>query len=335
MQETFGITNGGRGIMGDFLARVLIYGDMHTSSKNYGGHRYYAEETLEYFTNITNAAEEYKATHLIGLGDFSFGRYHNLEYRLKIEEQLEKQYRLTNGRRWELKGNHDSATYGMTEYEFYVQKGLIKPAENINIENVNISMINYGEHLKTPIIPPDKDMVNIVLAHDYFKFSNTQLPNYGNAIELDYFEPWYGIDILVVGHIHNYERFHGSIKKNGAGVGKEVIVVYPGCMSRPAYREGNMPETGKLISITIFNDLSVDFGEIDLSLWPLNKSFNLDLRLEQESKKEYKIDVSDIVRRIDSHERVVGNPEDIIMAMGNVELKYREKAIELLKEGNR
>ena len=83
----------------------------------------------------------------------------------------------------ELEGNHDSATYGMTEYQFYVQKGLLKRADNIVVENVNISMIDYGKHLKMPIITPDKDMVNIVLAHDYFKFRNTQLPNYGNAIE--------------------------------------------------------------------------------------------------------------------------------------------------------
>ncbi len=315
------------------LAKILVYGDIHTSSKNYGSHRYYAEETLEYFTNITNAVEEHRATHLIGLGDFSYGRYHNLEYRLKIEEQLERQYKLTNGRRWELEGNHDSATYGMTEYQFYVQKGLLKRADNIVVENVNISMIDYGKHLKMPIITPDKDMVNIVLAHDYFKFRNTQLPNYGNAIELDEFEDWYGIDILVVGHVHNYERFSGSIKKDGSG--KEVLVVYPGCMSRPSYREGNMPETGKLVGITILEDLSVDFSEIDLPLWPLAKSFNLEQRLEQESKKEYKVDVSDIVKRMDSHERVVGNPEDIIMGMENIEMKYRNKAIELLREGDR
>ena len=50
-----------------------------------------------------------------------------------------------------------------------------------------------------------------------------------------------------------------------------------------------MPETGKLVGITIPEDLSVDFSEIDLPLWPLAKSFNLEQSPEQESKRSIKL----------------------------------------------
>lgn len=120
------------------LATILIYGDIHLNSKNYGGHKDYANESLGYFQKITETAQEIGATHIIGLGDFTFSRFHTLEYRSKVEDELEKQYKLTNGNRFELKGNHDVAGYGMTEYEYYVEKGLLRPSTNLQIGNVNI-----------------------------------------------------------------------------------------------------------------------------------------------------------------------------------------------------
>lgn len=320
----------------DLIAKIIIYGDIHLSSRNYGSHRDYPRETLEYFTKITETVEKEGATHLIGLGDLTYGKFHSLEYRKEVEEQLEKQYKLTRGNRYELKGNHDSATYGMTEYEFYLEKGLIKQSENLTIGNVNISMIDYGKHKKVDIITPDKEMVNIVLAHDYYKFRDTQLPNYGNAIELESMEEWFGVDLIICGHIHNYEKFSGLMLKGEGNQqqNKRTGVVYLGCMSRPSYREGFMQKEGTLGCITITEDLTVNYEELKIPLWELNKSFNLEQRAEEQTKKENKIDVTDIVKKINSHERRVGNPEDIIMAMENVDLKYRKKAIELLKEGN-
>ncbi len=319
--------------MDSIEAKIIIYGDMHLSSKNYGAHRYYPQESLEYFTKITEMAEKERATHIIGLGDFTYGRFNNLEYRAKVEEQLEKQYKLTGGNRWELKGNHDSATYGMTEYEFYIQKGLIRKPENLSINNLNISMVGYGEHIKTDIIEPDSDKVNIVLAHDYFKFSDTQLPNYGGAIDIDYMEQWFGVDMILCGHVHNYHKFSGLMVRGEEN--KRVVVSYLGCMSRPSYREGLMDNHGTLGCITVLKDGTIDYSEINIELWDIDKSFNLQQRIEQLDIRRNKVDVSDIVKSIDLHERKVGTPEDIIMSMGEVELKYRNRAIQLLEAANR
>ena len=58
--------------MGD-LARILVYGDLHLSSKNYGSHNNYPKETLDILRLITDKASEIQATHIVGLGDFADG----------------------------------------------------------------------------------------------------------------------------------------------------------------------------------------------------------------------------------------------------------------------
>lgn len=315
-------------------ARIIIYGDIHLNSKNYGGHRDYAAESLRYFQEITKVAEEHQATHLIGLGDLTFGRFHTLEYRSKVEQELEKQYKLTNGNRFEIKGNHDVASYGMTEYEYYVEKGLIRPATNLQIGNLNLSMIDNDTYDKRDIIPPESNKLNVVLAHNYFKFKDTQIADYGKAVELDSFTKWFGVDYLICGHIHKQEIFKGRVIKDGEA--KEMIVAYPGCMSRPAYREGHMDDSGMLLRITVYDTGKVDVETISVPLLPLNESFNMATIAKKQEKKEEKrnkVDISDIVNRLNTHDGVVGNPEDIIMSMTGVADKYKLKAIELLKLG--
>lgn len=318
------------------LARIIVYGDIHLSSKNYGGHKDYAKESLSYFKEITKAVEQYGATHLIGTGDLTFGRFQALEYRDAVEAELNKQYKLVQGNRYEVKGNHDSATYGMTEYEFYQQKGLLKKATNLTIGDVNISMVNNGEYKTTEIIKPSENTIDIVIAHDYFKFENTQLPNYGKAIILDNFEQWFGVDLLLCGHVHNHFEFTGDIIKDNRA--HRMGVNYLGCMSRPSYREDLMDDIGHLVLLTIHEDGRLEIGDIEVELWPIEESFNL-AKKEAEflggetEEKRVKLDISDIVHDLDTYERVVGNPEDIIAAMPDLDERCKKKAIELLKLG--
>lgn len=312
------------------MGKVLIYGDIHLSSKNYGGHRDYSNESLSYFREITKKVEELGVTHLIGTGDFTFYRFHTLEYRAAVEAELEKQYQLTNGNRYELQGNHDIAAYGLTERSFYVHKGLLKPSANIQVGCLNISMVDYGKHNTTEILPVSDDTISVVVAHDYFKFSDTHLPPYGDPIILDNMHNWYGVDYLVCGHIHNFEQFTGLVIKDNTAY--DMVVIYPGCMSRPAYREGYMPDVGKMLLFTVYDNGDVQIDFVDIPLWPLEKSFNIELRQLKKEKEDLRhVDVTDIVKRLETHQRVVGNPEDIIMAMENIDIKYRQKAIELLK----
>ena len=318
--------------MEDNLAVIISYGDPHLSSKPHGAHVNYPEESLYYYKKITEVAEEVKATHIIGTGDLTFGRFHTLEYRKAVETELKKQSQLVNGNHYEVKGNHDSATYGMTEYEYYIENGLLKPSTNLQIGNVNISMVDYGkEHTANVIIEDNK--TNIIVAHNYFKFKDTRLPNYGKAIELDSFIDWFGVDYLICGHIHKNEIFEGSIIKDGYS--HKTVVHYLGCPARPAYREGHMDEYMFIDVLTIKADGSLQYDIRQEPLWSLSDSFNLAQKEEEQQKKEEKenrVDISDIVAGLNTHERTVGNPEDIIKSL-LVDEKYKEKAIELLKLG--
>lgn len=311
-------------------AKILVYGDIHLSSKKYGAHRNYPIESLNYFKNITKTAEEFGATHIIGLGDLTYGRFGTLEYRKAVEDELIKQNEICKGNRFELKGNHDEATYGMTEYEYYIQKGLLKPSNNLEIDKLRLSMIDYGKCENTEILPVDSSYTNIILMHDFFKFSNTALADYGKAITLDNFNKWFGVDYIIGGHIHNHEIFDGNIKNLDGTMGKSTTVTYLGCPCRPAYRKGFMQDTGQYAFIeTSSDDVKVSIHEFPLI--PLEESFNLEEKESTEERLQQKrVDVSDIVHKLDNHKRVIGEPEDVIMAMEDIDIRYRQKAIEFL-----
>lgn len=319
--------------MSNVIATIGIYGDMHLNSKNYGAHRNYAKESLEYFHNITEAVRKNNITTLIGTGDFTFGRFHSLEYRSAIERELQEQYSLTNGNRYELKGNHDIAGYGMTERDYYVSKGLLKPSQNISIGNLNITMVDYNEYENVvPNIVDNESVVNLIVAHDYFKFNSTKLPNFGTPIELDHFEKWFGVDYIALGHIHKDMEFDGYMAKGD--MVHHVYVNYLGCMMRPAYKEGAMDEKGKMLVIKVFDDGKLDIENIYLDLWSIEDSFNIEAKQKEAAKKaekENRVDITDIVKQLDSHERNVGSPEEIIKGLEDIDDKYKNKAIDLLK----
>lgn len=319
--------------MANIIAKIGVIGDIHLSSKNYGAHRDYPRESLEYFHTITEKTRELGLTHLIGCGDFTYGRFHALEYRLAIEKELQEQYSLVNGNRYELRGNHDEAGYGLTERDYYVSKGLLKASCNMTIGNLNVTMVDYGETENViPNIVDDTTKINLVIAHDYYKFAATQLPNFGKAIELDHMESWFGLDYLICGHVHKDMEFDGAIAKGD--MVHQVHVNYPGCMMRPSYHVDGMDEKGKIVVITLFDDGKMDVDNVYFDLWAIEDSFNLEAKQKQAEKKEEKVarvDISDIVTQLDAHDRNVGSPEDIISAMTDIDDRYKNKAIDLLK----
>lgn len=118
--------------------------------------------------------------------------------------------------------------------------------------------------------------------------------------------------------------------------GHRMMVHYLGCLTRPSYREGHMDEVGNVVMLTIYDNGEMKYDIIDIPLWSIEDTFNLSQKeLEKEKKeiKESRVDISDIVGELAGHKRNVGNPEDIINSMQGVDDKYKEKAIDLLKEG--
>ena len=312
--------------------KILIYGDLHLSSKAYGAHRDYPKESLEYLNKITSIAKLNNVDYIVGLGDFTFGRFHSLEYRAAIEKELEEQARITNGNHFELKGNHDEAGYGLTERDFYISKGLLKEPCNLTFDKVNISMINYGKLDSTDVLIDD-NKINIALAHDFFKFSTSNTLNFGKAIELDFCHKLFGLDYLVCGHVHKIMEFTGNVFNADKNLAHELKVKYLGCMMRPAYRDGYMDDHGELLLLTITED-ELNTNIINVPLWELKDSFNLELKQEEYNKKadkDARVDISDVVKQLDTHDRNIGSPEDIIAELKDIPEKYKNKAINLLK----
>lgn len=315
------------------IARILISGDTHASSKNYGSHRNYPEEPLYYMDRIIDIMTERKVTAYIGLGDLTYGRFHTLEYRQKFEEKLQRQYDITNGNRWEIKGNHDSATYGKTELEYYYDRGLIRPSENIQIGNLNISMVDYGKQKSTDILI-EEGKTNIVLTHGFFVFEDSIVPDFGTGTKLDNFEKWFGVDFVICGHVHEEYRMTGKMIKDG--IAHDVLVHYLPCLARPSYHREKTPTVGTVVLLTLYDNKQLKYETISIDLLPIEQSFNIEAKEEAEKHKELtRVDISDVVKKLDSHETVIGNQEDIIMGKTNIDIRYRKKAVELLKNASR
>ena len=306
--------------------KILVYGDIHLHSKNYGAHIDYAKESLYYFRNITDTAEELGITHIIGCGDLTYARFHSLEYRLEVEKELEKQMKITNGNRFEVKGNHDEATYGLTEYEYYIKKGLLRKSTNLEFDKLNISMVDFNKHDTHDVII-SKDKLNIVICHEFIRFTNTKLPNYGTYLNLDEFTKWAGVDYIIAGHVHGQHIFSGNI------LGKETIVIYPGCPTRTIYRAGHMSDIGQFILIES-DDKETKAEVYEYDLLPLEECFNIEV-LENEKTFGIRenIDIEDVISKLNNYNKTVGNIEDIIMAMTEIDLRYRNKAVELIRAG--
>lgn len=322
------------------IARILAYGDLHLSSKNYGAHFNYPEDSLNVLRRITEEATSFNATHIIGLGDFSFGRFSSLEYRYAVETELQKQYTQTKGKRYELQGNHDKAGYGMTEFEYYITKGLLKQATGLDIGNVHITMLNYGDINKIkPNIVLGDEHTNIIFMHDYVKFNDTKLPNFGDALILDNFEPWFGVDYIIGGHIHTSYIFDGLIMKsdsNGQTLGHRAMVDYIGCMARPAYIKDITDTVGHLLKITIYDNNEIKYDRLDIELPSIESTFNLKLKEKEvikKTQKENRVSIADVIQQLNEHKQIIGSPEVIIQSMTGIDERYKQKAIDLLKLG--
>jgi hypothetical protein len=217
----------------------------------------------------------------------------------------------------------------MTEYEFYLQSKWFKPAENFTLGNVNISMLNYGE-VNKPIIKPSENTVDIIVGHNNFKFADTELPNYGIGIDIDNKTEWFGVDLILLGHVHNFHKFKGLIAKDG--IGHPVVVEYLNCPCRPSYAD-DLDTEWHLFFLDIDEDNNTKVSEFTVPLLDLKECFNFDkMETEKVKSMQKRVDISDIIQRVGSYTSSIGDPEVLIQNMADVPDKYKQKALELLKD---
>lgn len=315
------------------IVRILVVGDNHISSSNRSNHIDYPGEGVEALEFIVNTVAERGITHYIGLGDITYGKF-DLTYRAKIDSLYAKRNELTNGNVVELRGNHDMSLKGISEWEYYnthrklinTAVGLVSVSDGykyLDLNGVRLHFVDYGaEKCELQIL---EGATNFAFAHNYFKFKESNMANYGKAIDLDYYEQWFGVDAIFCGHIHQNKMLKGSMFKGGSS--KEVLVYYPGNLIRTDFLK-DMPQAGEALIITV-EDGNATFEKIAIPWRSEEDAFQVGDII----KERKKVDISDIVKSLNDKERHIGNPESIIQNMSDYDIKYREKAIELLREG--
>jgi len=314
--------------MSVLLAKYFVTGDDHYSSNNRGNHKDYSYETLYYARKKLDIAKERGITHWISTGDFTYGRFNRLEYRIEVEKILQEQRNLTNGNHYMIKGNHDISNKGMTEYEYYLDKGMFKSGTNITVGNCNINMVDHGKHETTDVII-EEGKTNLLFTHGCFTFNTSNYFKNFNPIILDNFEKWFGIDMIISGHIHTRTIVDGVMYKGNRG--KKLLIDYLPCLSRPEYKNGDNEEIGYVAIVEVYDD-TVKYEVIEFPLLPLEESFALEkMKKDMEHKETIRINMGNVVSSVNSFDRNIGNPEDIINGKMDVSKEIRDKAIELYR----
>lgn len=319
----------------EFYLKVLIYGDIHLSTRNRARHRSYPDESLHYFEFITDQAEALGVDCIVGLGDLTYGNFVNLKYREIVEELLDRQLRQTKGRRYELQGNHDISAGGYSEYDFYTSRGKIKTAERIVGEHVVIDMLNYGDPAKYTVeggltIDQDPAKKHIVLCHDFLQFRDSKLRGYGEPYIIEELVGLKGADWIICGHIHDMLSDRGMVYG-----GNSCNLLYPGAMTRPVTK-GEIME--KAAIIVIDTDAEQDCVSIyEVQLLPVEVSYDLQRvekdKAEKARKQELVLvagELRDAIRNIapDGGRRTA---YDIIRDNRQVSIEVRDKALEYLQ----
>lgn len=320
---------------GVFYLRILVYGDIHLSTRNRAKHISYPDESLHYFEFITEQAEKLDVDCIVGLGDLTYGNFTNLKFRAIFEELLERQIKQTKGWRYELEGNHDQTGAGYSERDFYTERGKIKTAERIVGQHVVVDMLNYGDLAKYTAqggmcIDQDKSKKHVVLCHDFLYFRESPIKGYGDGYIIEELVGLKGADWIIGGHIHDMLSDKGMVHG-----GNSCVLFYPGSMPRPVTK-GDVMEKAALLVID--TDVEKDFVSIyEVDLLPLEVSYDLQrvekAKNDQLRKQELRLAAAELheaVRSIapDGERRTA---YDIIRDNKQLSIEVRDKALQYLE----
>jgi predicted phosphodiesterase len=312
------------------MAKILIVGDLHLSSSNRGRHHNYPEYSLGILKDITRICKESSITHLIDLGDLTYGNF-RLGYRRRVEEVFNEQYNLVNGNRYTLYGNHDVDSSGISEHDYYTHdRGLLKLADEIDpAPNLRFHFVPEGEANTRELSILD-GAINIVLGHDYFVFANSKMPNYGDVRLIEQMPQWYGTDMAILGHIHEHHELVGEIL-NTDGESKAYKVLYPGAPGITTFKKGMVSDVSRYILIDTGEGVLPE--QVSIQVLEVPRALHEDVFkepkavLENVEKTEHNI--KDILHTMDSKE-IVGSDIRELVLKASVADDIKARAIEIL-----
>jgi len=326
--------------------RVLIFGDLHLSDRFSGHHVDYLENCFYCLNKITEAIKEYKATHVVCLGDWT-GQgpsEKNLKKRpnlARVINILQEWNRLTNDNVYSLRGNHDIGR-NMTDYDLFITCGYLKNVKQLDIESLRLHFFDYGEENREIEIDEDKFNVgcfhsNLLVEGETTWYSAASKERGG--VELSSLYNLKGLSNAISGHIHN-----PSIRMVSTSIGDSNIdLFYPGCPTRPRM-EQNMWDRCYFVLLKT-NSFTTSMDTLPFDLKPYSEIFT-DLIMDEETDKDNELaagkpimDISLIGEMMnDLHELNLTNGQDYTSQIkrvagldkvaADIALEYLEKAEE-------
>ncbi len=257
---------------------ILIIGDLHLFDGKVSTHINYEKESLEVFEGIVDGCAEIKKNYckpdepfyICFSGDLSGAlsakRFQSLTFRAEICKLIYRANEITNNNVYSIIGNHDYSATDMTELMFFVELGLIKLLDVIDIEQDNVRLIglNYGDLDRQ--FDVKEGALNVAVIHDNVAFKDINMGFYkGNYQFVEDKKSLSAVDVIYAGHIHNPTNFYTKEIYEG----KPINLMYLGCPLRPAY-EKDIWET---VNIGVVQNGT--FTAYTLELSPSSTVFNL------------------------------------------------------------
>lgn len=341
------------------IATIMVVGDDHLDSNNYGQHLNYPKETLFYQEMLSKIAEIEQVTHYISTGDLVMKKDFSLDYRAEVDKLLTARKKLVESRGGEMiyiRGNHDVSLHSITEYDYYANRGVFIPAAKrptLDFENSEGQIVLHLELKDWKDESPCNNigLHNILITHGLFTADHVEgetMPNYGTAIDLTNKADWAGLEYILCGHIHTEHIQQLRV------AGTMTTVHYLPCLARPQYikkyEEGEQARReGSVDLIRVYDDghieverYAVDFIENRLC-FNIEKIYNdaakLELSLASQSRREA---LKSMAEELQQYEAREVDPVAQIMALGNADelhkkiaLSWFDEADEQLKKSNK
>lgn len=326
------------------IATIMVVGDDHLDSNNYGQHLNYPKETLFYQEQLTKIAEEEQVTHYISTGDLVMKKDFSLDYRAEIDKLLTARKNMVEARGGEMiyiRGNHDVSLHSITEYDYYANRGAFIPAAKrptLDFKNSAGQVVLHLELKDWKCETPCNNigMHNILITHGLFTADHVEgetMPNYGTATDLTNKADWAGLDYILCGHIHT-EHIQEIII-----AGHRTTVHYLPCLARPQYikkyEEGEQARRqGSVDIIRVYESglvdverYAIDFIENRLC-FNIEKIYNdaakLELSLASQSRREALKSMAEELQQYESRDV---DPVAQIMALGNTDELHKKIAL--------
>lgn len=335
------------------MFKALFIGDLHFSDVYVGHHKDYWGNCLNVAEKITRCIVDNNITHLFLAGDIVGYKEKNFRHReslLTMLMILQRWNNLTNNHVYSLIGNHDIGG-SLTDFGIFESMGLIKTSKSLlheegcipylDLENLRLHFIDYGQEELPVTISSVPSVSNVALTHADIQVDGktTWWHRSARYFELSTMENWYGIELILGGHIHNPSEYMVSTSING----KAIDLLYMGNPTRPNKSDTWDNCWNVILETRLRPDSSgadISMTTIDMNLVPHEKLFDLttmDIDLEEvdeqveisrveeladvlDSLSAYKLDsCNDIESQI---KRFSGVDTEAM----NLALKYLEKA---------